>query len=82
MPVNTVIVPVSMPKEMARELDQASKNRSMNRSEYIRDMLRKQAAFARMDVFREEFSRRAKKAGIRTLQDAVRAVRDVRDNKK
>lgn len=82
MPVNTVIVPVSMPKEMARELDQASKNRSMNRSEYIRDMLRKQVAFARMDVFREEFSRRAKKAGIRTLQDAVRAVRDVRDNKK
>ena len=81
MPSNTTVVPISLPKEMAKELDRNAKRQEMTRSEYERDMLRKQVSFAKMDAFRDEFSRRAKKAGIRTQQDAVRAGREIRDGK-
>jgi len=81
MAQNSVVVPISLPKEMAKELNEASKSRSMTRSEYIRHVLRRQIAFAKMDALRNEMSKRAKKAGIITLQDAVRAVREIRDGK-
>lgn len=82
MPSNTTVVPISLPKEMAKELDRSAKRQEMTRSEYIRDILRKQIAFAKMDAFRQEFSSRAKKAGILTQADAVRLVRAARNNKK
>lgn len=81
MPNNTVVVPVSLPKELAKIVNQQAKRQSMTRSEYIRDALRRKTAFAVMDEFRMEASKRVKRAGIRTLQDAVRIVREIRDNK-
>lgn len=81
MPSNTTVVPISLPKEMAKELNRSAKKQAMTRSEYVRFVLRRQGSFARLDNLREEMSKRAKKAGIITLQDAVKAVREIRDNK-
>jgi len=75
----TKIVPISLPKELAIELDRAAKKDSMTRSEFVRDMLRKRLAFARLSNFQQKFSRRARKAGIRSLGDAVQTVRKLRD---
>ena len=77
----TTVVPISLPKEMAKELDRMAKKEAMTRSEYVRDLVRRKMAFAKLDELRVEVSKRAKKAGIRTLQDAVRAVREIRDQK-
>lgn len=78
---NTAIVPISLPKELARELDRLAKKEVMTRSEYVRNLVRRQLAFAQLDEFRKEFTKRAKKAGIRTLKDAVKAVREIRNEK-
>ena len=74
----TKVVPISLPKDMAIALDREAKRESMTRSEFVRDMLRKRLAFAELGKFQEEFSRRAKKVGLRTLDDAVRTVRGFR----
>ncbi len=78
---NTTVVPISLPKEMAKQLDQMAKKEAMTRSEYVRNLVRRQLAFRQLDEFRKEFSVKAKKAGIRTLQDAVKVVRQIRDQK-
>lgn len=79
MPINTTIVPISLPKAMARELNTAAKQEAMTRSEYVRYVLRRQLSLVKMNAFREEFSVRARKFGIKKLSDAVSAVREVRD---
>ncbi|MBI2636773.1 MAG: ribbon-helix-helix protein, CopG family [Parcubacteria group bacterium] len=79
---NTTVVPISLPKAMAKELDRAAKKQFMTRSEFARDMLRRQLAFTRLDELRRAVSSRASAAGIRTLEDAVKAVRELRDGKK
>lgn len=78
---NTTVVPISLPKQMAKELDRMAKKESMTRSEYVRNLVRRQLAFRQLGEFRKEFSVKAKKAGIRTLEDAVRAVREIRHEK-
>lgn len=78
---NSMILPISLPKELARELDREAKKQAMTRSEYVRNLLRRQIGFARLDEFRKDFAKRAKKAGIRTLEDAVRVVREIRNEK-
>lgn len=78
---NIAIVPISLPKELARELDRMAKKEAMTRSEYVRSLLRRQTAFWKLDELRKVASKRAEKAGIRTLQDAVRAVREIRNEK-
>ena len=77
----TVIFPISLPRELGKQVDQMAKKESMTRSEYIRNLVRRQLAFRQLDEFRKEFSVKAKKAGIRTPQDAIRAVRAVREGK-
>ncbi len=78
MPSVTTIMPISLPKEMAREINKAAKRENMTRSEYVRGVLRRQIALSGMNSFRGEFSKRAKNAGIKSLQDAVKVVRQVR----
>lgn len=75
----TKILPISLPQDLAVELDKAAKKESMTRSEFVRDMLRRRLAFTKLSEFQQEFSRRAKKAGIRNLNDAVKEVRKLRD---
>lgn len=75
---NTKVVPISLPKDLARSLDREAKAAFMTRSEYVRDMLRRQMGFAKLRVLQQEMSRRAPKAGLRTLEDAVKAVRELR----
>ncbi len=79
---NTIIIPISLPKELAQELDKAAKNRAMTRSEYVRSLLRRQLEFAGLETVREEFAQYAKKAGIKTFKDSVKAVREARRKKK
>lgn len=74
----TTVVPISLPTILAKELDRIAEEEAMTRSEFVRDLLRRRLAFAALNDFRKEFSRRARKAGIRTLADAVRVVREVR----
>lgn len=78
---NTTVIPISLPKELARKVDRVAQERSMTRSEYVRDLIRRQIAFSELEEFRIEAARRAKKAGLRTLDDAVRVVREIRDGK-
>lgn len=77
---NTTVLPISLPKELARALDRQARAQAMTRSEFMRDLIRRRLAFARLDEFRPEFSGRARKAGIRNLPDAVRAVREIRNS--
>lgn len=42
---NTTVVPISMPKAMAKELDREAKARAMTRSEFVRDSVRRQLGF-------------------------------------
>lgn len=74
----TAIIPISLPKQMARDLDRAARRDAMTRSEYVRNLIRRQLAFAGLHDLQKEVSSRAKSAGIRSLGDAVRAVRSVR----
>ncbi len=76
----TTIVPISLPKDLARELDRAARRDAMTRSEFVRDLIRRRLAFARLDEFRKEISSQARRQGIRTLRDAVRAVREIRES--
>ncbi len=78
---NTSIVPISLPKELARQLDRMARREAMTRSEYVRNLVRRQVSFRKLDELRVEAANRAKKAGIRTIQDAVRVVREVRNGK-
>lgn len=78
----TTIFPISLPKELARDVDRAARQQAMTRSEFVRDMLRRQLAFARLDELRREAARRAPAAGLRTLEDAVKAVRELRQGNK
>lgn len=78
---NTKVVPISLPKDLARSLDRQARAASMTRSEYVRDLLRRKLAFAKLDEFRKEASVRAQKAGFTALDDAVKAVREIRSGK-
>ena len=78
MASNTKIIPVSLPRGLARELDQAAEREQMTRSEFVRDMLRRRIAFMKLGDFRQEFARRARKNRIRTVSGAVSAVRKLR----
>ncbi len=74
----STVIPVSLPRSLAREVDKLALKRHMTRSELFRDSIRRQVAFARLDDVRDEFAKKAQRAGVRTLQDAVRLVRSVR----
>ncbi len=41
---NTTVVPISLPKELARNLDRAAKHAQMTRSEFVRDTIRTRVA--------------------------------------
>ena len=77
----TTIIPISLPKAMAREINIAAKSENMTRSEYVRGILRRQIALSKMSSFRGEFSIRAKKAGFKSLKDSVAVVRQLRKQK-
>lgn len=81
MSLNTQVLPISLPKTLAREVDRVAKFSHMTRSEFVRDTIRRRIAFMGLNNFRNEFARRAQRAGIRTLEDAVRVVREVRRGK-
>lgn len=78
---NTAVIPISLPKELARAIDREAKTRSMTRSEFIRDLVRRQLAFSSLRELQSEAARRASKAGMRTQEDVVRAVRELRSGK-
>lgn len=74
----TVVLPISLPSTLARQLDTAAKMEAMTRSEYVRSLIRRQMGFNAFRLLQEEASKRSKGAGIRTLRDAVRVARAVR----
>ena len=41
---NTTIIPISLPKELARKIDRVAKRQRMTRSEFVRATLRSQLA--------------------------------------
>ena len=41
---NTTVVPISLPKELAQNLDKAARRAQMTRSEFVRDTIRKRVA--------------------------------------
>ena len=53
----------------------------MTRSEFVRDLIRRQVSFSALRELQRETARRAPKTGIKTLEDAVRAVRDLRSGR-
>lgn len=75
---NTVILTISMPKKLAQDVDRLAREESMTRSEFVRDLLRRQIAWRNLEPVRKDFARQARKAGIRTWEDAVRVVDEVR----
>ncbi|MBI3626955.1 ribbon-helix-helix protein, CopG family [Candidatus Uhrbacteria bacterium] len=74
----TTIIPISLPRQMAKEIDRAAKVLSMTRSEFVRNTLRRQLAFYRLRELQTITGRRAADRGLMTIQDAVKAVRQVR----
>lgn len=75
---DAAILTFSFPQTLARALNRAARSRAMTRSEYVRELVRRDLAFAPLRELQRETARRAPKAGIRTLEDAVRAVRALR----
>lgn len=71
-------MPISLPSELAAQVDQAARTESMTRSEYIRSLIRRQVAFSALRELQEESSKRSKTAGVRNLRDAVKVVRTLR----
>ena len=78
---NSIVIPISLPKVLAKELDGEAKKELMTRSEYIRSLLRKQLAFTKMQDFRGQFARHSKNTGLKTLGGAVKQVRVLRQAK-
>ena len=77
----TTVIPISLPTVFAKEIDRAAHEEAMTRSEFVRTALRRQLAFTGLRELQRETSRRAKKIGMRTLADAVRVVRAVRNER-
>ena len=78
---NTIVMPISLPKDLAKMVDREAKTRSMTRSEFVRDLVRRQVSFSSLRELQRETARRAPKAGIKTVEDAVRAVRELRSGR-
>ena len=78
----TVIIPISLPQKMAKELDKVARTESMTRSEFVRDMLRRQMSFYRLKTFQKEAARRASEYGFVDMEDIVKAVSEIRSKKK
>ena len=81
MATKTIVMPISLPKTLAQAVDRAVKARSMTRSEYMRDIIRRDMAFRQLDEFRKLAAPRAKRAGLDTIEGAVKAVREIRDQR-
>ena len=75
---NTVVVPISLTKTLARQVDRLAKQQDMTRSELVRDAIRRRLAFVDLRYLQSEFARQAGRAQVRTLRDSVRLVRTVR----
>ncbi len=78
MPSTTTIMPISLPRTLARDLDSAAREADMTRSEFVRDALRRALSLRQLQSFRMQFARQARKQGVRTLKNAVRIVQEVR----
>ncbi|GEM_PF-2626807 len=75
---NTLVITISLPRSLADLVDREAKAQAMNRSEYVRSLVRRKLAFKQIEEIRKVTAPQLQAAGIRTLQDAVRAVREVR----
>ncbi len=74
----TSIIPISLPQALARELDRAARTEAMTRSEFVRNLLRRELSFLKLNRLQQRVSALAPRAGIQSLDDAVRIVRDIR----
>ena len=78
---NTAIIPISLPVRLAKDLDYVAKNETMTRSEFVRNLIRREVAFLQLRELQTSVTRNAHAVGIRTLDDAVGAVRAIRTQK-
>ena len=83
----TQIVNISLPKELVEKIDRAAKKQYGSRSEYIRQAvvsrLRVQDddAWDALEAGADEVRTKATKAGYKSTDDFVRAVKEVRQTK-
>lgn len=72
------VINISIPEELLDAADRAAKAESRSRSELIREALRRYLDDAQWRRWQREAGRLAEAAGIRTEEDVVRAVHDLR----
>jgi len=65
---------VSLPKEIARELEALVKRSGKSRNQVVEDAVRRQVAIERFRGLRERLISKARKAGFHTDEDVFAAI--------
>jgi len=84
----STIINLSLPKDLVKKIDVAASSQYASRSEYIRQAVVGRLRNEQTDdwdsllLLSEELDSKAKQAGLTTDDDFVKAVKEVRANKK
>ncbi|MBI3261418.1 ribbon-helix-helix protein, CopG family [Candidatus Berkelbacteria bacterium] len=77
--MSTKIINISLPKPILEKIDQAARRESRSRSEFIREVFRRQFTLEEnWETLRAKAVQRAQTAGIRTERDVDRFVAQTR----
>jgi metal-responsive CopG/Arc/MetJ family transcriptional regulator len=67
-------ITISLPEDLARDLNAAAKRRGKSRSQYVQDMLKRDLFLEHLDQARQRLVPQARKRGIYTDEDVFKAV--------
>ncbi len=78
----TKIINISLPEELVEVIDLEAKDQYASRSDFIRQTLVERLALRKeLQSIHKEVAASAKKAGINTDVDVVRAIRELREGR-
>jgi len=78
MPSKVKVMSLSLPREMAEEIEKRAKKQGKMKSEYLREAIRQYLEREKWRELQKEFSLRARRLGINTEEDIEKIIDEIR----
>lgn len=78
MPSRVKVMSLSLPREMAEEIEKRAKKQGKMKSEYLREAIRQYLEREKWRELQKEFSLRARRLGVNTEEDIEKIIDEIR----
>jgi len=78
MPSRVKVMSLSLPREMAEEIERRAKKQGKMKSEYLREAIRQYLEREKWRELQKKFSLRARSLGINTEEDIEKIIDEIR----